>query len=183
MTTERLIERAELDEDSRQLAKPGMAPRDYVQQLSQQGYERAAVGAMAQLLPKSDAIAWALESIRRMPAASASPPEAEAITRIEEWLKEPSDERRRATHAVAREAGFGSPAGCLGLAVFLSGGSMAPAAAPVNIEPKDHLCARTAAAAMLIAAVLDPANAATHLRAFLSRGLQIADQLKLWEEK
>ena len=181
MTTERLIARAELDEETARLATAGAAPRDFIQQLAQ-GRERAAVSAMAQALPKSQSIAWALEAIRHR-QTSPKPAEAAALATIDDWLKDPTDDRRRAAYAAAREAGFGSPAGCLGLAVFLSGGSMAPVTAPVAPEPQDHLCGRAVAGAILIAAVLDPANAAAHLRGFLARGFQIADELKIWEEK
>jgi len=188
MTAQELIERAELDcaeldEETRRLATPEMPLRPFVERLARAGRERDAVSAIAQLLPKADAVAWALESVRKMEGTSAKPPAAAALKSIEDWLKEPSDERRRAAYAAAEQAGLGSPAGCLGLAVFLSGGSMAPATAPVTVEPAPHLCGKTVAGAIMMATVTDPRNAAAHCRAFLDRGFQRADALKLWEEK
>ena len=149
-----------------------------VEQLAAGGRLQEAVAAMAQLLPKRTAVSWALESIRRVPAAKGRPEEA-----VERWLAEGSDETRRAALEAAQQSGMDTPAGCLALAVFLSGGSLAPPDTQVAPEPEPHLCAQVAAGAMSMAVAMDPQNAADHFRAFLDRGFQIAKQQKIWEEK
>ena len=133
---------------------------------------------MAQLLPKRHTVAWALESIRRVPAAAGPPEQA-----IERWLAEGTDETRRAAFQAAEQSGIDTPAGCLAFAVFLSGGSLAPPDTQVAPEPEPHLCAQIAAGAMSMAVAMDPQNAPDHFRAFLDRGFQLAKELKIWEEK
>jgi hypothetical protein len=183
MTLAELCERAEFDEETRELAKPELPVRACVEQLAAGGRLREAVGAIAQLLPKKEAIRWGLESIRRVPAASAKPGSEGAMQAVEEWLAGASDEKRRAALRSAEQVGIGTPAGCLGLAVFLSGGSMAPPDTPVAPEPEPYLSARMVAGAMSMAVALDPQNAVKHFRSFVDRGFQMAQDLKIWEEQ
>ena len=72
MTVAELCDRVELDEEARQLAAPDMPVRAYVEQLASGGRLREAAASLAQLLPKKDAIAWGLDSVRRVPAAAAA---------------------------------------------------------------------------------------------------------------
>jgi hypothetical protein len=183
MTAQELSQRAELEEELQQAAVPEMPVREYIEQLARGERLREAVSVLAQALPKRDAIGWGLESVRSVEAAAAKPKSAPALQAVDAWVAEPSEERRRAAHEAAKEAGFGTPAGCLGLAVFLSGGSMAPPTAPVAPEPAPHVCGKTVAGAILMAAVSDPRNAAEHFRTFLDRGFARAEQIELWKEK
>jgi hypothetical protein len=178
MTATELCDRAALDEEARQLAGPDVPLRAYIEQLAAAGRLREAVAALAQLLPKRDAVAWALESIRRVPAATVKPMEA-----IERWLADGSDENRRSALAAAEQSGIGTPPGCLCLAIFLSGGSLAPPDTQVAPEPEPYLCAQMAAGAMALAVALDPIHATEHFRAILDRGFHLAQGRKIWEEK
>ncbi len=183
MTARDLSERAELDDELREQAVEGMPVREYLRQLAAGERVREAVSVLAQAMPKRAAIAWGLESLRSVPAAAAIPKSAPVLQAVDDWVAEPGEERRRTAHEAARQAGFGTPAGCLGLAVFLSGGSMAPATAPVAPEPAAHLCGKTVAGAMLMAAVAEPQQAAKHLQSFLERGMARAEKLELWKEE
>lgn len=183
MTALELSQRAELDEELQQTAAPDLPVRDFIQQLARGERLPEAVGVLAQAMPKREAIAWGLESVRQVEAALAKPKSAPALQAVDDWLAKPEEPRRRAAHEAAQQAGYGTPAGCLGLAVFLSGGSMAPESAPVAPEPEPHLCAKIVAGAILMAAVADPSNAPKHFLSFLDRGFARADEIKLWEEK
>ena len=183
MTVLELCDRAELDEQARELARPEMPVRAYLEQLASGGRLREAAAGLAQLLPKRDAVAWGLECIHRVPAAAAKPTAGRALEAIEQWLADANDERRRAALPAAEHAGIGTPAGCLAFAIFLSGGSIAPPDTQVAPEPEPHLCARMVAGAIAMAAALDPQNATEHFRAFLDRGFHLAAECKLWEEK
>jgi hypothetical protein len=183
MTTAELCERADLDEEARQLAEPEMPVRMYVEQLAAGGYHRAAIAALLHLLPQRDAIAWSLESVRKIELAAAKPNAGAVLQAVEEWVEDPTDERRRAAMTAAEQAGTGTPVGCLGLAVFLSGGSMAPPHVQQGPEPAPYLYAKAAGGAMAMAAVQEPRKAADCLRVFLDRGFERAGQLKIWEEE
>jgi hypothetical protein len=178
MTATELCRRAALDDQARELAKPDVSARAYVEQLAAGGRLREAIAGLAQLLPNREAVAWGLESIRRVPAAKEQPAEA-----VERWLADANDETRRAALAAAERAGIGTPAGCLSLAIFFSGGSLAPPDTQVAPEPEPHLCLRMVAGAIAMAVALDPPNAADHFRAILDRGFHLAKELKIWEEK
>jgi hypothetical protein len=156
---------------------------DVIAQLARAERLLPAVKVMAQALPRREAIAWGLEAVRKVEAAGAKAHDASALQTVEEWLAEPVEERRRAAKEAADRAGMGSAAGCLAMAVFFSGGSMAPASAPVAPEPKPHVCGKTVAGAITLAAYADPRNAKAHLRSFLDRGFKWAADLKIWETK
>lgn len=142
---------------------------------------RESVAALAQLLPKRNAIGWALEVIRRIspPAAGTAP--AAALESVERWLEDPEDDRRRQAAETAAKAGYGSPAGCLALAVFLSGGNMAPKNTPALAEPPPHLCGRTVAGSIGLAVAARPAEAAEQNRLALQEGFRLADQTGVWK--
>jgi len=183
MTVAELNERADLNEEARQLATPDMPVRTYVEQLAKTGLHRAAISALLQLLPKPDAIAWGLESVRKVEPATAKPKASDVLAAVDAWLEDPTDERRRAALAAAEQAGVGSPAGCLGLAVFLCGGSLAPPHVNPGPEPAPYLYAKAIGGAMAMAAVQEPVKAPEYLRLFVDRGFEWASRRKIWEEE
>ncbi len=84
--------------------------------------------------------------------------------------------------SAAEQAGIATPAGCLGLAVFLSGGSLAPPDTPVAPEAEPQLSGRMTAAALALAVALDPQHETEHFRAFVDSGFKMASDLKVLEE-
>jgi len=183
MTALDLCERADLDEEARKLATEDIPVRTYIEQLARRERVRESIGALTQLLPNVDSIAWGLHSIRSVSVALSSPKTETALKSVEEWIADANDERRRAAMQAAEQAGIGTPAGCLAFAVFLSGGSLAPREAPGVPAPPPHVCGRIVAGAMSLAVALDPRNASELLRAFLAHGFHLAGQLKIWEER
>jgi hypothetical protein len=182
MTVAELCNRAELGEEARALATPGMPVRAYVEQLASTGRLRDAAAALAHVLPKEKAIAWGLESVRKVPEAGKRPGAEAAMQAVDAWLAGADDQKRRAAMAAAEQAGMATPAGCLGLAVFLSGGSMAPPDTPVAPEPEPQLSGRMTACALALAVALDPQHETEHFRAFVDSGFKMAAELKVWEE-
>jgi len=106
MTTLELCDRAGLDDNARKLAEKEVPVRTLIEELARGGRVREAVNSLVQVLPKGDAIAWGLESIRRVDVALLHRGGQEAIQHVEEWLKEPSEERRRAAKVAADRAGL-----------------------------------------------------------------------------
>lgn len=165
------------------MAAPDIPVRAYIEKLAHGERVRDSIGALAQVLPNGNAIAWGLHSIRRVSVAISGPKAEAALRAVEEWMADATDDRRRAAWQAGEQAGIGTPAGCLAFAVFLSGGSMAPAEAPVEPEPAPHMCGRIVAGAMSLAVAMDPRNAPELLRSFLDQGMHLARELKIWEEK
>ena len=73
----------------------------------------------------------------------------------------------------ANVAGFGTPAGCLALAAFWSGGSLsAPNLPPV--PPKDELTGTAVAGAIMLASIIATAGAEPAKAKFLTLGADVA---------
>lgn len=166
-----IVAAMELDEEPR--PPEGVAPRSHFQSLRERSQLDRAVCYLGHALPRYEAVAWAAHLLevrarsKRLPAM-----DQQALDRTFRWLEEPTDEYRRAAFVAAEAAGTGSPERLLAMAVYMSGGSIAPSDLPA-VNPPQEVCGRIAAAAVLIDAYRsnDPATA---LAAALDAGDKIA---------
>lgn len=107
-----------------------------------------AVRVTAACLVPRDAVWWGALCLWSL-SRPEPPPEVWAVLQaVLTWLREPSDAHRRAAEAAGRAAGPNTPAGTLGLAVFLSEGSLSLPGLPC-VAPEPHLTPCTVAAALL----------------------------------
>jgi hypothetical protein len=157
------------------------APVAYVEQLAREGLAADGLEFVAHWLPKRAAIWWGclcLWHVRRptLPAA-----EEAALRALVQWVRDPSETRRRALDAVAAAAGhMRTPAGGLACAAFFSGGSLAPPGLPVVAPPPD-LTAHTVAQVLGVAALhTHSARAGETHRHFLELGLEVARGENRW---
>jgi hypothetical protein len=90
-------------------------------------------------------------------------------------VKNPSDAQRRSALKSAEAAELNNPAGLIGMAVFFSGGSLAPAG--VNeVPPEPHLCPDAVANSILLAAVMTtPTQADARYARFFELGFEVAN--------
>jgi hypothetical protein len=86
------------------------------------GSSRDALGFCAFMLPRREAVWWALQALRMMQSAGA-PPDA-AMQAAEAWVRDPDDSRRRAALAVGEAGDPEAPTTWLAFAAGYSGGSM-----------------------------------------------------------
>jgi hypothetical protein len=117
-----------------------------------------AMAFLAFALPRRLAIAWCRDCVGSTAGAmQLSPEDAAAFSAANAWLEDPSDERRWTAHEAARAAEFRSAEAVLALAVYASGGSMAPpgSAEPPALPPPD-LAARLVSGAVIMAACRVP---------------------------
>jgi hypothetical protein len=129
-----------------------LAPADYIALLRRTGRRSQAVHALAAALPRFDAVAWAVGAVRDLAEAEAPDEERAATLRTALlWLQDPSDARRRAARAAADALDDGSAEYLAAMAVFYSGGSIAPEGAEPIPVAKDA-AGRFAAAAVMMAA-------------------------------
>lgn len=153
----------------------GMNPEAYLEALAAAEHWSEAVKFLTQALPKREAIAWAHQCVRSAAGPDVSSSTHAALKAVEEWLADSTEARRRATHAAAKAVGFDTPAGCLALGVFFSGGSLGPPSLDHAIPPSNDLTGKALAGAFLIAAVItEPENAPVKLQGFIEQGLQFA---------
>jgi hypothetical protein len=133
----------------------GAAPERYFLGLREEGRDRDAVRFLGQALPRYEAVLWAARIVERWSPAA----DPRAMEAVSAWLRDPSEAHRRAAYAAARSAPDPSAARLCGLAVFTSGGSLAPEGKPPYPAPKAAV-GRFAAGAVLIAAANSPSREA-----------------------
>ena len=122
------------------------APLAFLARLAAGAEPKDAIGFCAFLLPRREAVWWALQSVQRMRPAGA--PAGPALAAAEAWVRDPGDARRREALSVAEAADPAEPATWVAWAAGYSGGSMlANHAVPC---PPD-LTAKTARIAVLTA--------------------------------
>jgi hypothetical protein len=179
-TAAELCKRFPLSEDAAKLLRDGMEPRPYLDLLIEKQHHADAVRLLAHSMPKREAMWWACLCSRPEAGAAVPPPVAAAQKAAEDWITAPNDEKRRAAHVAAQAAGVGTPAGLTCEAVFFSEGSLGPPQYQA-VPPPEHLAATTAANAIILAAVADPAKMVAKYGRFLALGKDVAAGKNRWK--
>jgi hypothetical protein len=153
----------------------GTAPQAYFDALRDEGRGDVAALVMASSLPRHEAIAWVTKAL---PNPSEDDPDYRSrrliLDAARRWVDEPDDVNRRAVYALAESADTQWPETLLGLAIFFSGGSIAPEDLdPVTADPS--VSAHLAAAALQTAAIEQlPAD-----NGVLARALDLGNQVAI----
>jgi hypothetical protein len=169
-----------LGDEAKALLKEGMTPDQFLGILREKEQFTDALRFLAQALPKREAVFWAYACAKE--TAGDKPPEniAKALATVHKWIVDPSEENRRAAQPAYEAAELGTPAGCAAVAVFWSGGSMAPKEAPV-VPPPDPLTGHGVASALMLAGVQKEAEKFKQKYAsFVERGLAVASGKLKW---
>lgn len=122
------------------------APLAFLRGLVKSGQNKDAIGFCAFLMPRRETVWWALQSVQRMQPPGAPPDPA--LKAAEAWVRDPTDETRRAALALGDSGDHASPGTWVALAAGYSGGSMV-ATHPLPCPP--DLTAKTARIAVLTA--------------------------------
>jgi hypothetical protein len=180
-TLEEFCTIAELGDDAKALVPSARGLAEFVRTLVERELFADAVRFLAYALPKREGIWWAWVCARHAAGAEPPPVIKAALDATERWITQPTEENRRLAMRAAEAAEFGTPAGCAALAVFLSGGSIAPPDAP-PVAPGELMTAKTIAGSIILSAVsTDPAAAPDKFRTFVAQGLGVIDKLQLWK--
>jgi hypothetical protein len=121
-------------------------PLSFLARLVKTGGGKEAIGFCAFLLPRREAVWWALQSVQRMQPPGT--PQDAGLKAAEAWVRDPTDETRRAALAIGETADEASPGTWVARAAGWSGGSMVASHA-VPCPP--DLTAKTARIAVLTA--------------------------------
>lgn len=150
-----------------------LAPADAFAQL-RAGDAVAATHFIAQCLPRLDGVHWLAQCLSGMTATSQARRLA-ARKAVNRWLAEPSDANRRLAYDAGDAAGFDTAEGCACLAVFFSGGSLAPPTQEQPVPPPPAAFGQALAGAVILAALNDdPANMADRLAKALDAAERMA---------
>jgi hypothetical protein len=173
---------AELGEKAQTLLRPDVLPQAFLDLLIRNKEFADAVRFLAHALPKREAIWWAWFCARRASGPDAAPEIKTALSATEKWIVQPNEENRRGAMTAAEQATFGTPAGCAGLGVFFSGGSVGPPDTPAN-PPGEFMTAKAVAGAVMLAAVAtEPEKASEKYQAFLAQAIEVTRKIKLWDQ-
>jgi hypothetical protein len=148
------------------------APLDHARALLSQPRPSEAIIFIAHLLPRREAVWWALQCVRAMLGPNA---DDEALRAAEKWVRAPEEDNRRAALEVANAADQRSPTTWLAFAAGWSGGNLsAPNQEPAR--PPPAACAMAANAAVMLAATGgDPLGVVRRIRACAEAGIRFAD--------
>lgn len=151
------------------------APQAFFHSLREDEDPVPALAYAATALPKLEAIEWALTSL---PKLDDSDPDFARRRLLRDaafrWVGDPDDENRRAMYELAEKSDSEWPETLIGLAIFFSGGSIAPEdGAPVAADA--NVCGSLLSGALSIAI----ANHITDVPDLATKALDLADDLAI----
>jgi hypothetical protein len=171
---------AGLEADALALLRPNIGGRDFVVALCTAKQYQDAVKFVAHALPRREAVWWALVCAREAAGDQPTPEVRAALDATDIWMRHPGDEQRRAAMDAAKAATLKTPAGCAGLAAFLSGGSLSVPGQP-EVSPGPFHTAKAVFGAVAIAAIgEEPATAPERFQKFIDHGLALGDRANAW---
>jgi hypothetical protein len=136
-----------------------------------------AVRFLAYALPKREAVWWACQCVR---SVATDDDELAGLQAAEAWVRDPSEQNRRAAMEAAESLEFGSPDAWAAVGAFWTEGSLAPPDAPV-LPPGDELTGHAVAGSVLLAAVQsEPEKAPEKQRGFVALGVDVANEANTW---
>jgi len=163
-----------LSDEGRAILRPDLPAGAFVESLCAAGLWIDAVRFLAYALPKRETVWWGCLAARMTLGETARDAASQAVGTAEAWVYRPNEENRRAAMAAATAAGNDSPAAWVARGAFWSGGSLAPADAPV-VPPGETLTAAAVAGAVCLSAMQkEPEHAAAKYQVFVAQGLDIA---------
>ena len=161
--------------DALKVHRPGSTPRQFVELLVQAGQYLDAIDFLAHALPKQEAVWWACLGVRHALGKTLPPLALAALKAAVEWVLEPDEPRRLAAQAAGEAADFGTPAGCVALAVYGSGGSLTPPNLP-EVPPEPFMTAKAVSASLALASVQgDPGAIPQVQRQLVELGMAIGE--------
>ncbi len=150
-------------------------PQIYFQDLRKSKRVEDATFFLGMALPRQETVAWAARSVRDLSEGIERPrADADALKAALLWVQDPSEPRRRAAFEAAQLANHTCAERLAAMAVFLSGGSLAPDNVPPVPAPNDA-AGRIGAGAILVAA-----SKRVDRVAAINRALDEGDAIARW---
>jgi hypothetical protein len=145
--------------------------RTYLDSLRRDGLLDDAVDVLTYLLPKQYAIAWGCECwLAAQAGREADPIEKGALAAAQRWVKDPSEENRRAALELADRLGYKTGGAWLAAAAGWSSGTMVPSG-EYEVPPPPGLSGNAVAAALKLAAAGQPERYDELLAQFVDHAL------------
>jgi hypothetical protein len=136
MTAKELSETASVSGPAQALVQDNSTPDSYLDSLEKQELFPDAIRVMAYKLPTDAGIKWASACIKELRSPESKQEKDESLEAVDQWVKTPDDTTRFAAKDTADKSKQDGPSKILAMAVYMSGGSLAPAGAPDTPPPK-----------------------------------------------
>jgi hypothetical protein len=171
----------EPSDEARALLTDDASPAAFLDALIQAERYADGIHFLARWLTKREAVWWgclcAWEDCRPEPPENVDA----ALRAAVGWVLEPNEDNRQACRRRAREAGMKTPAACVALAAFYSGGSISLPGLP-EVPAPDGSCAKLVAGALTLAAGRGkPPEIKNRRQTFLRLGLEIIEGKNRWD--
>jgi hypothetical protein len=157
------------------LLRPDMTPGQYLFVLLDNQLYEDAVGFLAHALPKREAVWWACQCVRSVPAACSPPKAVAAVEAAARWARDPNEGNRQATLPPAEALEFDTAAGCVALAALRSCGYYGPPPSKPVIPPNEWLTAQAVSEAVQTAVEEAGGDPAGHYRKCLALGIEVGN--------
>ena len=168
-----LMPRIALTSDGAFVLAGGGNVRSCIDELLELGLRADALAVVARTLPKRYVVAWACECFKGelagLPAATNV--DRAGLALAQQWLTDPTEEKRRAALDFAEGGEFSTPGAWIAASAGWSDGSLLPRGYD-PIPPPDHLPAEAAVAALRLAAS-QSSDYAGAINGYITRALQI----------
>ena len=147
-------------------------PLAHARALSTSSRPGDAILFISHLLPRREAVWWAIQCVRALTPGDAA---AEGLRAAETWVRTPEDDNRRAALGIANDSDRRRPATWLAFAAGWSGGSLL-AEDQKPVPPPPGACAMAANTAIMLAvAAGDPRSILDRIAACTEAGVRFAD--------
>ena len=178
-----LCERIQIEKHSRAFLRDDLTALEFVHALADADQFKDAARILAFILPAREGIWWGIQCARQNLPEHAEPEFNAALAAAEKWVLEMSEEARYAAQVAAESAGLGTAAGCVAMAAFASGNSLAPPGQEA-VPPEPALASELVAGSILASALPpNPAQASERYRTFLHQGIEMIRALQEEQRK
>jgi hypothetical protein len=142
----------QMEKDESELPAASVSPREYYDRLRAAGELEEAMLFLGHALPRYESAAWAAHRLEQVAQGTdLGLSDRQLLDYSLRWLGDPSDAHRRAAFEACEGSAGESAERLLALAVFMSGGSLAPEDLP-PVLPEPGLSGHLAACALIVAA-------------------------------
>jgi Family of unknown function (DUF6931) len=150
-----------------------IAPAQVLTRLIKEERFPEALRFLVNTLESGAAVRWACDCLNNLDRPAAQGARESALQVTQSWIAAPDETKRRAAKEASDNAGLETPEGVLAMAVFFSGGSVAPETAP-EVPAPVRACHKLSAGAVLLAVVSDhPESASQRFQEAIQRGVQL----------
>lgn len=164
-----------LDDEAIALLGDATTPPEFLGQLIEAKHYQDAIRFLARALPGREAAWWACLSARHGVSDKTPANEIKVLELAEQWVFKPTEVNRHTAHDATESIESDNAVYWAGMAVFWSGGSMAPSDLPeVPVAP--NMCSMAVSGGVILAGMTDDVDDSDQLyQLFLKQGIAIAN--------